>query len=89
MAVPAHDCALRKHPTSPMLFKGISPLNRVRLGTCRSRCRRDANVSIGISPFPVILSLEMHCSLPQQETIAEILIEARAERLRIDCRCWR
>ena len=27
------------------------------------------------SPYPVILSLEMHCSLPQQEKIATYLVE--------------
>ena len=38
------------------------------------RCR-------GISPYPVILSLEMHCSLPQQARCGEILRKYLGEKL--------
>ena len=30
---------------------------------------------VGISPYPVILSLEMHCSVAQQQVLARILRE--------------
>ena len=34
-------------------------------------------------PFPIVLSLEMHCSLPQQETLASILQDTFGERLQL------
>ena len=35
----------------------------------------------GVSPYPVILSLEMHCSPPQQEKMATILMEILGDKL--------
>ena len=40
-----------------------------------------ANFAFVASAYPVVLSLEMHCSLPQQEKIAHYLVEHLREKL--------
>ena len=40
-----------------------------------------AETAFVASPYPVVLSLEMHCSLPQQETLAAMMVAIFGSRL--------
>jgi len=47
--------------------------------TFKSSCKAISQTAFVTSPFPVILSLEMHCSKPQQAKIAQYMQEAFGE----------
>ena len=55
-----------------MVFHGKSFTSKVSL---REVCRAIIKYGFVVSPWPIIISAEMHCSVPQQDMIAEILIE--------------
>ncbi|KAF8331226.1 phosphoinositide-specific phospholipase C [Amanita rubescens] len=56
----------------PMVFHGKSFTSKVSL---REVCHAIIKYGFVVSPWPIIISAEMHCSVPQQDMIAEILIE--------------
>ena len=62
----------------PEVYHKMSVTSRIRFRDVVLAINETAFVA---SPYPVILSLEMHCSLPQQETLAQILIDVFGEKL--------
>lgn len=56
----------------PIIFHGHTLTSKIRFKDVIHCVAQHAFVS---SEYPVILSLEMHCSLPQQDKIAQYLIE--------------
>jgi phosphatidylinositol phospholipase C, delta len=64
--------------TEPMIFHGKSFTSKVSL---REVCLAIAKYGFVASPYPIIISAEIHCSLPFQDLIAEIMIEVFGDRL--------
>jgi phosphatidylinositol phospholipase C delta len=56
----------------PTIFHGKTLTSKVSL---REVCEVIAKYGFIASPYPIIISAEVHCSLPQQDLIAEIMIE--------------
>lgn len=56
----------------PMIFHGKTFTSKVSL---RQVCHAIAKYGFVASPYPIIISAEVHCSLPQQDMIAEIMSE--------------
>ena len=55
----------------PVIFHGKTLTTKVAL---RQVCQAIARYAFVASPYPVIISAEIHCSLPQQDMIADIMI---------------
>jgi len=47
----------------------------------RKVCEAIAKYAFVVSPYPVIISAEVHCGIPQQEMIASIMHEVLGESL--------
>ena len=54
----------------PVIFHGKTLTTKVAL---RQVCQAIARYAFVASPYPVIISAEVHCSLPQQDMIADIM----------------
>jgi phosphatidylinositol phospholipase C delta len=61
-----------------MIFHGKTFTSKVSL---REVCIAIAKYGFVASPYPIIISAEIHCSLPFQDLIAEIMHEVFGERL--------
>ena len=55
-----------------MVFHGKSLTSKVSL---REVCKAIMKYGFNISPYPIIISAEIHCSISQQDLIAAIMIE--------------
>ncbi|KAF8228091.1 PLC-like phosphodiesterase [Tricholoma matsutake] len=64
--------------TEPMIFHGKTFTSKVSL---REVCLAIAKYGFVASPYPIIISAEIHCSLPFQDLIAEIMMEVFGDRL--------
>jgi len=64
--------------TEPMIFHGKTFTSKVSL---REVCLAIAKYGFVASPYPIIISAEIHCSLPFQDLIAEIMHEVFGVRL--------
>ncbi|KAF9050567.1 PLC-like phosphodiesterase [Panaeolus papilionaceus] len=62
----------------PMIFHGKTLTSKISL---REVCRAIIKYGFIASPYPIIISAEVHCSVPQQELIAEIMIEVFGDAL--------
>lgn len=62
----------------PMIFHGKTLTSKVSL---RKVCEAIKKYGFVASPYPVIISAECHCSLGQQELIAEIMIDVFGDAL--------
>lgn len=64
--------------SEPMVFHGKSLTSKVSL---REVCKAIMKYGFNISPYPIIISAEIHCSVPQQDLIAAIMIEVFGDAL--------
>jgi len=62
----------------PMVFHGKSFTSKVSL---REVCEAILKYGFVASPYPIIISAEIHCSIGQQNLIAAIMMEVFGERL--------
>ena len=62
----------------PVIYHGRTLTTRIKL---RAVVQAVREYGFTASPYPVILSLEMHCSVPQQRRVAEILSEELGDLL--------
>ncbi|KAF8625857.1 hypothetical protein AX17_006753 [Amanita inopinata Kibby_2008] len=62
----------------PMIFHGKTLTSKVSL---REVCHAIHKYGFVASPYPIIISAEVHCSLPQQDMIADIMIEVLGDAL--------
>jgi hypothetical protein len=62
----------------PTIFHGKTLTSKVSL---REVCEVIAKYGFIASPYPIIISAEVHCSLPQQDLIADIMIEVFGDML--------
>lgn len=62
----------------PAIFHGKTLTSKVSL---REVCEVIAKYGFVASPYPIIISAEVHCSLPHQDLIAEIMIEVFGDTL--------
>lgn len=62
----------------PMVFHGKSFTSKVSL---REVCQAILKYGFVASPYPIIISAEIHCSIGQQDLIATIMMEIFAEKL--------
>ncbi|KAF8965762.1 PLC-like phosphodiesterase [Flammula alnicola] len=62
----------------PMIFHGKTLTTKVSL---REVCQAIMKYGFSTSPYPIIISAEVHCSLPQQDWIAAIMTEEFGESL--------
>jgi hypothetical protein len=56
----------------PIIYHGFTLTSRIKFSEVIKVVKRDAFVT---SDYPVVLSLEVHCGLKQQDRMAEILKE--------------
>jgi phosphatidylinositol phospholipase C, delta len=56
----------------PVIFHGKTFTTKVAL---REVCQAIAKYAFVASPYPIIISAEIHCSLPQQDIMANIMKE--------------
>lgn len=61
-----------------MIFHGKTFTSKVSL---RQVCAAIKKYGFVASPYPIIISAEVHCSVPQQEMIAGIMIEVFGDAL--------
>lgn len=64
--------------TEPMVFHGKTLTSKVPV---RDVCKAIAKYAFVTSPYPIIISAELHCSLPQQDMLAAIMHEVFGEVL--------
>ncbi|KAH7887240.1 PLC-like phosphodiesterase [Phlebopus sp. FC_14] len=64
--------------TEPMVFHGKTFTSKVSV---REVCEAIAKYAFVTSPYPIIISAEIHCSLPQQDMLASIMREVFGEAL--------
>ncbi|KAF8957990.1 PLC-like phosphodiesterase [Flammula alnicola] len=62
----------------PMIFHGKTLTTKVSL---REVCQAIMKCGFSTSPYPIIISAEVHCSLPQLDWIAAIMTEEFGESL--------
>ncbi|KIJ69675.1 hypothetical protein HYDPIDRAFT_171707 [Hydnomerulius pinastri MD-312] len=62
----------------PMVFHGKTLTSKVPV---REVCEAIAKYAFVTSPYPIIISAEIHCSLPQQDMLASIMHEVFGEAL--------
>ena len=65
----------RPEPRLPLATPTTPPPRRP------ARAQTIAEHAFTASPYPLVLSIEMHCSLPQQQTLAAMLVEILGEAL--------
>lgn len=61
-----------------MIFHGKTFTSKVSL---RQVCAAIKKYGFVASPYPIIISAEMHCSLPQQGMVAQIMVEVFEDAL--------
>ncbi|KAI0357698.1 PLC-like phosphodiesterase [Trametes cingulata] len=64
--------------TEPMVYHGRTLTSKVSV---RDTCAAIAKYAFVASPYPIIISAEIHCSVPQQEQLVEIMKEVFGEAL--------
>ncbi|VDB86429.1 unnamed protein product [Peniophora sp. CBMAI 1063] len=64
--------------TEPVVYHGKTLTRRVPL---RDICNAIAQYAFVVSPYPVILSAEVHCSVPQQEALVRVMHECFRDAL--------
>ncbi|KAG6330246.1 hypothetical protein ID866_8842, partial [Astraeus odoratus] len=64
--------------SEPMVFHGKTLTSKVSV---REVCEAIAKYAFVTSPYPIIISAEIHCSLPQQDMLASIMREVFGEAL--------
>ncbi|KZV60623.1 PLC-like phosphodiesterase [Peniophora sp. CONT] len=64
--------------TEPVVYHGKTLTRRVPL---RDICNAIAQYAFVVSPYPVILSAEVHCSVPQQEALVRVMHECFKDAL--------
>ncbi|KAH8997911.1 PLC-like phosphodiesterase [Lactarius akahatsu] len=62
----------------PVVYHGKTLTTKVSL---REVCEAIMKYAFVVSPYPVIISAEVHCSIPQQDTMASIMHEVFGESL--------
>lgn len=62
----------------PMVFHGKSFTSKVSL---REVCEAILKYGFIASPYPIIISAEIHCSIGQQDLIAAIMMEVFGDKL--------
>jgi hypothetical protein len=62
----------------PMIYHGRTFTSKVSL---RDICKAIAKYAFVTSPYPIIISAEVHCGIDQQEQMAEIMSEAFGDKL--------
>jgi phosphatidylinositol phospholipase C delta len=62
----------------PMVFHGKSFTSKVSL---REVCEAILKYGFVASPYPIIISAEIHCSIGQQDLIAAIMMQVFGEKL--------
>jgi phosphatidylinositol phospholipase C, delta len=62
----------------PVIFHGKTLTTKVAL---REVCHAIAKYAFVASPYPVIISAEIHCSLPQQDMMVDIMKEVFGDSL--------
>lgn len=73
-----HTVDIYDGETEPMIFHGKTLTTKESL---REVCRAIMKYGFSTSPYPIIISAEVHCSVPQQERIAVIMIEEFGDAL--------
>lgn len=61
-----------------MIFHGKTLTSKVLL---REVCAAIAKYGFVASPYPIIISAEVHCSVPQQNMLAQIMIKVFGDML--------
>jgi phosphatidylinositol phospholipase C delta len=61
-----------------MIFHGKTLTTKVSL---REVCKAIMKYGFSTSPYPIIISAEVHCSVPQQDHIAVIMVEEFGDAL--------
>ncbi|KAI0366571.1 PLC-like phosphodiesterase [Pilatotrama ljubarskyi] len=64
--------------TEPMVYHGRTLTSKVSV---RDTCAAIAKYAFVASPYPIIISAEIHCSVPQQEQLVEIMKEVFGDAL--------
>lgn len=62
----------------PIIFHGHTLTSKIKFYDVIETVKK---YSFEVSPYPVVLSLENHCSLPQQQRMAQILVEVLGDML--------
>ncbi|SRR6266436_10303385 len=62
----------------PVVYHGKTLTTKVPL---RKACEAIAKYAFVVSPYPIIISAEVHCSIPQQDMIASIMHEVFGDSL--------
>ena len=62
----------------PVVYHGKTLTTKVSL---REACEAIMKYAFVVSPYPIIISAEVHCSVPQQDTMASIMHEVFGESL--------
>ncbi|KIY42849.1 PLC-like phosphodiesterase [Fistulina hepatica ATCC 64428] len=65
-------------PTEPMIFHGKTLTSKVSL---RQVCEAIHKYGFVASPYPIIISAEMHCGLVQQDMVAQIMMSIFGDAL--------
>ncbi len=64
--------------TEPTVYHGRTLTSKVSV---RDACAAIAKYAFVASPYPIIISAEIHCSVPQQEQLVEIMKEVFGDAL--------
>lgn len=64
--------------SEPMIFHGKTFTSKVPL---RDVCHVIAKYGFVASPYPIIISAEMHCSVPGQDSVVKIMKEVFGDSL--------
>jgi phosphatidylinositol phospholipase C delta len=62
----------------PVVYHGKTFTTKVPL---RKACEAIAKYAFVVSPYPIIISAEVHCGIPQQDMIASIMLEVFGDSL--------
>jgi phosphatidylinositol phospholipase C delta len=62
----------------PVVYHGKTLTTKVAL---RKACEAIAKYAFVVSPYPIIISAEVHCTIPQQDMIASIMCEVFGDSL--------
>ena len=62
----------------PVVYHGKTLTSKVSL---REVCEAIMKYAFVVSPYPIVISAEVHCSIPQQDTMVSIMHEVFGESL--------